>query len=433
MTTLVSATTTDTPEQRDEESVPTARAARRSAQRMDVRPRALVTHPSAELYGSDRMLLESVTGLVRAGWRVTVLLGEPGPLHERVRAAGAECHLVATPVLRKSATTPGGLVRLAGSALAALGPGWRALRRARPDVVCVSTLTTPLWLVLARLSRTPVVCHVHEAEGSAPALVRRVLAAPLLLADELVVNSSYALGVLTGSWPSLGGRSGVVLNGVVGPPAPPRPRTRAAGEPLRLLYVGRLSERKGVLVALDALEQLVADGEDVVLTLLGSVYAEHVEVAAELDRRLALPQLRGRVERHAFSDGVWDHLAACDALLVPSVLPEPFGNTAVEGLLAARPVVASRVGGLPEAVEGAASARSVPPGDPAALAAAVREVGADLDRSSALAVEDAAAAAARYAPSRYRAQVVEVLQRRAAARAVAPAAPPAVPPAEETR
>lgn len=39
----------------------------------------LVVHPSAELYGSDRMTLESVRGLRDAGAAVTVVLGSDGP------------------------------------------------------------------------------------------------------------------------------------------------------------------------------------------------------------------------------------------------------------------------------------------------------------------------------------------------------------------
>lgn len=44
----------------------------------------LVAHPSAELYGSDRMTPEPVCGLHAAGAEVTVLLGAEGPLRDMV-------------------------------------------------------------------------------------------------------------------------------------------------------------------------------------------------------------------------------------------------------------------------------------------------------------------------------------------------------------
>ena len=54
-------------------------------------------------------------------------------------------------------------------------------------------------------------------------------------------------------------------------------------------------------------------------------------------------------------------------MLVPSRV-EPLGNTAVEAMLAQRPLVASRVQGLAEIVEDGRTRLLVPPGDPAALA-----------------------------------------------------------------
>ncbi|PWJ56041.1 Glycosyltransferase involved in cell wall bisynthesis [Quadrisphaera granulorum] len=364
--------------------------------------RVLVTHPGAELYGSDRMVLESVQGLLEDGWTVTVALPGEGPLTALLAAAGADCRTVPTPVLRKSAATPRGLISLAASVLRTAPAAWRLLRAERPAAVYVSTLTTPLWLLLAKTARVPVICHVHEAEGNARPLVRLVLTAPLLLADRILVNSRYALDVLLSSVPSLRTRSSVVLNGVRGPEASPVPRPRRSEESLQLVYVGRLSERKGVFVALDAFERLVLSGQDVELTLVGDVFGEHVEVAEQLEQRLAAPAIAGRVHRSGFSIGIWDHLAAADVVLVPSVLPEPFGNTAVEGVLAGRPVVASALGGLPEAVAGVASAQLVEPGSASALADAVLAVSSDLDRFSQCAIRDAQDAVFRFSPQRYR-------------------------------
>ncbi len=50
----------------------------------------LLVHPGAELFGSDRMLLESAIGLIEAGARVVVALPSSGLLVPELRAAGAE-------------------------------------------------------------------------------------------------------------------------------------------------------------------------------------------------------------------------------------------------------------------------------------------------------------------------------------------------------
>ncbi len=354
------------------------------------------------------MLLEAVRAVVAAGSRALLVVGEDGPLVELARRAGARVLVRPVPVLRKSALSPRGLLGLTGRSAVSAARDGALLRRLRPDVVYVSTLTVPTWVLLARAHGVPVVCHVHEAEAQASALVQRALAAPLLAATRLLVNSEYSRTVLTRSWPVLAARSGVLPNGVQGPagPVPPPP----AGGPIRLLYVGRLSRRKGVLVALDAFARVLADGLDAHLDLVGDVFGEHADFGAELADRLRDSVFEGRVTVHGFDPDVYAHLARTDLLLVPSVLPEPFGNTAVEGVLAGRPVLVSDVGGLPEAVAGVPSARLVPAGDAAALARAVVDAAAALPDLQERAAEHAPVAARRFAPERYRAGVVEGLQ-----------------------
>ncbi|MEZ0490675.1 glycosyltransferase [Kineococcus sp. TBRC 1896] len=374
--------------------------------------RVLLVHPGAGLYGSDRMLLESVRALVAAGDRALLVVPEDGPLVDLARSAGARVLVRPVPVLRKSALTARGLLGLAGRCAVAAARDGALLRRLRPDVVYVSTLTLPTWVLLARAQGVPVVCHVHEAESRAAVPLQRALAAPLLAASHLLVNSEFSRAVLARSWPVLASRSSVLPNGVQGPSAPVA--AGPAGGRLRLLYVGRLSRRKGVLVALDAFAQVLADGLDAHLDLVGDVFGEHADFGRELADRLGREVFQGRVSVHGFDPDVFAHLARADVLLVPSVLPEPFGNTAVEGVLAGRPVLVSDVGGLPEAVAGVPSARLVPPGDAAALARAVSEVAAALPDLQACAARHAPVAAERFAPQRYRAGLVEGLRTAAA-------------------
>ena len=276
------------------------------------------------------MLLESIDAIVERGHRAVVTLPEEGPLLALIKESGAEVRICPTPVLRRSYLSPRGLLTLTGDAIRSLGPGRRLIRDVRPDVLYLSTLTAPEWLVLARMARVPSVCHVHEAESTPSRPVRTALASPLLLADRLVVNSRFSEKVLTDVLPRLGRRSTVVYNGVIGPtePVPPRP---VIDGPARLLFVGRLSERKGVLDAVDIVRELERRGRPVSLDVAGSVYPGYEYVETELQRRVDELEDPERVRLHGYVDDVWKLLAEADILLVPSRGDEPFGNTAVEG------------------------------------------------------------------------------------------------------
>ena len=216
----------------------------------------LVAHPSPDLYGSDRVLLGSVSGLTAAGWRVVVTVPGPGPLVPELDRLGAEVRICPTPVLRKAALRPRGLVTLAREVATGTVAGLRLLRSVRPAVVYVNTLTIPWWFVLARLTGRPAVGHVHVAEDWSP-LLRWALITPLRLARTVIANSRYTRRVLAAQDPRVAARTVVLANPVPAPRDVGPPPARVEG---RLGYVGRLAPRKGVDVAIRALALLRAGG-----------------------------------------------------------------------------------------------------------------------------------------------------------------------------
>lgn len=375
------------------------------------RPTIVVAHPSPDLYGSDRVLLESVSGLIAAGYHVITALPEEGPLAPALRERGSDVVFVQSPVLRKSALKPIGLVKLIAEAVRSIPAAWRLLRGERPALLLVNTITVPLWFLVGRLLRIPVVCHVHEAEQSLNPWLRRLLYLPLLVPNALVVNSRFALGVLAQSWRSLARRGTVVYNGVPGPqqPAPPRDHLTP---PVRLLFVGRLSPRKGPQVALRALERLLAEQPGRYrLALLGAVFPGYEWFEQELRDFLTQRGLSESVEFLGFDPDIWAHLAASDIVLVPSTVDEPFGNTAVEAMLALRPLVVSDTSGLREAAAGYASARMVVPDDPEAIVSAVRELAGDWPAVIADSAADRQVAIDRHAPQAYQQAFTAALEK----------------------
>jgi glycosyltransferase involved in cell wall biosynthesis len=367
------------------------------------RPSLLVAHPGAELYGADRVLLESATALATR-FDVTVALPGPGPLVAELEARGLRVELCPMPVLRNSALRPRGFLRLLADGARGLVPALRLLRRHRAGVY-VSTLTLPSWPLLARLAGRRSVNHVHEAERSAPPLLRRGMAVCPALSDRVVANSRFTLETLAEVVPRLRRRSSVVHNAVPGPAQPVPPRTELEG-PLRLLYVGRLSPRKGPQVAVTALRDLLRQGVDARLSLVGSVFPGYEWFEAELRAGVADAGIADRVEFLGFQADVWPHLAAADVVLVPSIGDESFGNTVVEAVLAARPLVVSAHSGLREAAAGYDGVRAVDPGDRAAWAGAVARIAADWPAARTTALADAATARRQHTSQRFTAELL---------------------------
>lgn len=324
------------------------------------RQRALIAHPGAEMYGSDRVLLDAAIGFVDAGWDVRVILPATGALVAALEQHGVEVKIQPTLVLRKALMKPSGWSQLIAGFTSGRAQVMREIREYNPTLVYVSTITQPLWAPVARRLGVPVIVHVHEAEASANAIVRRGLYASVRSADRIATASGFALRTMLDSYPALASRSTVVPNPVPGPPVVVPPRASLDG-PLRVGYVGRLSPRKGVDVAVTAVGGLIADGIDARLDLIGAVFEGYEWYDLELRATAARLAIEDRVIFHGFRDSVWDALADIDVLVVPSRFDEPFGNTAVEGVLALRPVIASDTSGLREATDRIPTAMLVTP------------------------------------------------------------------------
>jgi glycosyltransferase involved in cell wall biosynthesis len=308
--------------------------------------------------------------------------------------------------------TPRGFLALVATTLTAVPAGVRLLREVRPGAVYVATVTLPLWLLLARCLRLRTVCHVHEAERGVPRLARRLLAAPLRLADDVIVNSDVSREVVVEDCPAVASRVRVVRNGVAAPPTTVPPRAELA-EPLRLVFVGRVSARKGVDLAVDAVARLAELGVAARLEIVGD--AVHASVGAPeyldgLRRRIAAAGLGDVVTLIGFVPDVWPHLQAADVVLVPSRGDESFGNAAVEGVLAARPVLVADVAGLREATGPYPGARVVAAEDSRVWAAAVLGIRSSWPELRPQVLRDAEAAARDLAPQRYRREVAEVVR-----------------------
>lgn len=159
-----------------------------------------------------------------------------------------------------------------------------------------------------------------------------------------------------------------------------------------LLFVGRLSEQKGIRDALEALAR--TQRRDATLDIVGEG-----PLRAEVEQRVRQSDLDGRVRLHGAMAP--RELAAmyqrAAALVVPSA-GEGLGLVAVEAQLCETPVLAYNSGGLPDVVQDGASGLLVPACDIGALAAAMDRVLGHAALARRLGTAGRERALARFAP-----------------------------------
>jgi starch synthase len=142
------------------------------------------------------------------------------------------------------------------------------------------------------------------------------------------------------------------------------------------LFVGRISEQKGIFQLLEAARTLP---EEVTLVLCASS-PDTPELAARLEAAVAGRSRIRWINAMLPVPEVVQLYSHATVFVCPSIY-EPFGLINLEAMACGTPVVASRVGGIPEVVVDGETGWLVPPGDPVALAQALRDALADPARA----------------------------------------------------
>jgi len=344
--------------------------------------RVLALDQSGVLGGAELSLLEVVKAL-RA--RMDVVLFDDGPFRAALVRAGVPVTVLdagATRNIRKQGGSPP-----IGKALASV---WSLVRasaaRARnSDVIYANTQRAMVIGVMAgKLSGKPVVWHLRDIV-SAEHFGKRQLSIIKWCArglSHVIANSgasARAFIELTGFDTE---RVDVVFNGIASGPFDalrevPQSELRARlGLPKDAFLVGsfsRLARWKGQHVLLEAMvlnPQMHA-------VLVGAALFGEDAYEAELRTFVEQHGLAERVHFLGFQHDIAACMCAVDVVAHTSITPEPFGRVVVEGMLARRPVVAARAGGVTEIIHDGENGMLCAPGDARALADTLAELRAN--------------------------------------------------------
>lgn len=338
------------------------------------RLRVVYLDHTALLSGGELALLRLIPAL---DVDAHVILGEDGPLAERLRNAGVSVEVLPLDPTVRSLGRHASDERKVLAGLAAIPYVLRLaarLRRLQPDLVHTNSLKSALYGGAAgRLARVPVIWHVRDRIASdylSERNVRAVRAAARRLPTAVIANSAETLSTLG----PLGMPSAVIPSPVPAWEVPPR---RTAG-PLCFGIVGRIARWKGQHVFLDAFAAAFPAGDERAVVVGAPLFGgDDKRYMDELRKRIEWHGFGDRVEFTGFREDVSTELARLDVLVHASTTPEPFGQVVVEGMAACLPVVAARAGGPTEVIEDGVDGLLYTPGDVSALADAMRRLACD--------------------------------------------------------
>ncbi len=336
-----------------------------------------------------------VAALQERGVPTTVLPLDPA-------VAGASRDAVARPA--------GGLVRSVVRTLRFERDLARLVRRSAPDVVHTTSLKADLLaLVPAALARRPLVWYVHDriADDYLPRPLVTFVRLAARLPRAVIANSRATAATLP--------RTAVVAYPGLAPGQVLATRRVAPSAPPVVGMVGRIGPTKGQRELVRAAPAILRSHPGTTFVVVGAATFGEDAYAAEVRAEAAR---LGVAPRFTWFGAVPDPTPQLDRMAVvvhASPVPEPFGQVVAEAMARGVPVVATDAGGVPEIVGRGPGALGtlVPPGDVAALAAAVVGVLDDPAAAEERAERARVAVADRFAVARTAAVVTGVWRRAA--------------------
>jgi L-malate glycosyltransferase len=330
---------------------------------------------TGQVSGAERVLLDMLRGLDRARYEPIVVCPEEGNLHGAVAAEGVAC--IPAPQLRARITLhPVRLLRYAASVIASVLRVRTILLRLDPDLIHANSPRAGIVATLATAGtgRT-VIWHVHDILPRHPVSIAVRLLGYLSRRTRVIAVSDATAHAFRGRL-QFGDRIRTIHNGVElsrfpakepGSASELKRRLGIPEESFLVCAVGQICARKGLMELLRAFEMSYASAPSMHVAIVGKVVFSHEETYREqLLRYVANTKIGERVH---FTGEVRDAsgvLRGTD-LLVLNSLEEPFGLVLVEAMSSGTPVLAARVGGIPEIVTDAVNGWLVEKGDIAGL------------------------------------------------------------------
>lgn len=330
-----------------------------------------VFHPSSELYGADRIMVNALNALPPAVHKKVYLKFE-GPLVSYIKENVENVDVQVNPdlpIIYRKIFTVSGVFNLLVQWIRFAAFLKKENHRFKFSSAYLNTLSTSLILPLVKWNSIKSFVHVHEIIDN-PKLIGWVTGFMCRYFSNQVVCVSAAVRAGMARYiPSLGEQALILHNGI--DEIHTAPITKKG--PLKFYLFGRLMPKKGQWYLLDSLslipKQLLARCQFV---LMGGVLKGHEHLKVELEEKIQNLGLSQFVELREFAPDISEAMSDAHICLVPSLMKDPFPTTVLEAMSAGKPVVATNHGGAKEAITDGENGLLVGPNQPQKLAQLIK-------------------------------------------------------------
>lgn len=310
-----------------------------------------IFHPSSELYGADRILVNAIN-VFPEEVKKTVYLKFDGPLHDFIKSNTVNCEVIQVPflpVIYRKIFTPVGVLKFSMEWLKTVRFMQKESATRGFSVAYVNTLSISPILPVLKMLRIPSFIHVHEILENPRVIAWLTAKTADLFAQKIICVSDAVRENLLKYAPNADKKTIVLHNGIEEVASDSKPSS-----PILDFYLfGRIMPKKGQWFLIDALSKIERDKlTNTHFTLMGGAVPGEEHSLRLLQEEIERLGLNDVVSIKPFAADISTAMSSADVCLVPSMMKDPFPTTVLEAMSAGRPVIATNHGGAKEAING---------------------------------------------------------------------------------
>ena len=328
----------------------------------------LFVNDFAKIGGAEKALLDLIAGMERGKFTSAVLLLEAGPLQQAIEEHGGKVSIIAFPqeILRAPfAFTIARTLKLAKhtcQTIRKLRAVAELISQHKYDFVITNSLKALIVVTIARMWATGARQHFHYLHYFLPTKKgagTRLISWFLSRTDCLICNSEATLKQV--QWHNITCRKTAIVRQGFDRITPINGSPVASN--LIIGSAGRLSPVKNFEFLIDVASLVRMRHPALRVYIAGVAYTESDRrYEAKLRRYIEVKGMTKMVSFKGFVDNIWGFMDSIHVFMLCSHT-ESFGRVLAEAMWSGKPIIASRVGAIPEIVKNEVTGYTVPVGD----------------------------------------------------------------------
>lgn len=317
----------------------------------------LFLHSGAELYGSDKILLEILKLLDKDKFEPLVVIPNKGVLEEEFKKSRIEYIIYDFPILRRKYFNIKGIIIYICKFFKSILYLNSIVKKYNIDIITSNTLAVLEGAFYSKIFRIKHVWHIHEIIKEPKIMEKFYKKIVPYTAQNAICVSNAVKDNLFSSKDEDKVNIKVIHNGInierftSNNTESIKKSLNIDNNRIIVGMVGRINKIKGQLFMVDVAKELVEKYPNILIIMVGGVFSGQESLKIELEEKIAKNNLEEHIKLFEFDKEIGKYYEIFDIFVLPSVKPDSFPTVVLEAMSYSKPIIAHVTGGVSEMVQ----------------------------------------------------------------------------------